>query len=420
MNITTAQTDRKAAVHLETEHGRDARDGVVYKTGLAKRLLADIRELTPALSARAAEMEAKGRIPKDVIDVLKAIGAFRLFVPQSHGGLELDLPTGLSIITALARADGSVGWTAMIGNGGPLFANMLPREIFDRVYRDGPDAVIAEVTQPIGTAEATEGGWRVNGRWPFASGCLHADWMGGICIMTEAGKRLAGPDGKGPLMHGFLMPASAWQIEDTWRAVGLKATASHHIAFRDKVVPAAHFFDLANGAPCLPGPLYQTLREVLPLFHGAFAVGVARGALDELLELAGTGRQQLHAPTLMRESELFQYELGQVAADLRAAEAFQQCQAAAHWRRALVGTLRDEAVLAEAAQAAIWIATACLRVVDACFALAGGSAVYETSPLQRRLRDMHAAAQHAMVQQRHYTGAGKLLLNPPLADLPIR
>jgi alkylation response protein AidB-like acyl-CoA dehydrogenase len=114
----------------------------------------------------------------------------------------------------------------------------------------------------------------------------------------------------------------------------------------------------------------------------------------------------------MRESETFQYELGRLAADLRAAEAFQQIQTASHWRHALAGTLKDEALLVEATQAGSWIATTCLRVVDACFALAGGSAVYETSPLSRRLRDMHTAAQHATIQQRHYAGAGKLLLNP--------
>jgi alkylation response protein AidB-like acyl-CoA dehydrogenase len=411
MSNRTSRSERKGAVHLETEPGRDVRVFATCKAGVAKRLLIDIQELTPALAARAAEMEAGGRIPEDVVDLLKAIGAFRLFVPQSHGGLELDLPTGLRIITALARIDGSVGWTVMIGNGGPLFAALLPREIYDRVYRGGPDTVLAGVTQPVGTAEATEGGWRVNGRWPFASGCLHADWMGGICIMTEAGKRLAGPDGKGPLMRGFFMPASDWQIEDTWQVAGLRATASHHIVFRDKIVPADQFFDFANGAPCLPGPLYQTVREVLPLFHAAFAVGLARGTLDDLLELAGTGRQQLHAPTSMRESEIFQYELGRIAADLRAAEAFHQCQAASHWRDALAGSLKDEALLAEATQAGVRIAATCVSVVDACFALAGGSAVYDTSPLQRRLRDMHTAAQHATVQQRHYASAGTLLLD---------
>jgi alkylation response protein AidB-like acyl-CoA dehydrogenase len=334
-------------------------------------------------------------------------------VPKSHGGLELDLPSGLRIITALARVDGSVAWTVMIGNGGHLFAGLLPRETYDRVYRAGPDTVIAGTSQPAGTADATEGGWRVNGRWPFASGCLHADWLAGVCVMTEGGKRLAGPaEPKGPLLRGFFMPASDWQIEDTWHVAGLKATASHHIAFRDEVVPTANFFDLVGGAPCLPGPLYQTVLEVLPLFHAAFAIGLARGALDELLELAGTGRQQLHAATSMRESETFQYELGRLAADLRAAEAFHQIQTASHWRRALAGTLKDEALLVEATQAGAWIAKTCVRVVDKCFALAGGSAVYETSPLQRRLRDMHTAAQHATIQERHYAGAGKLLLNP--------
>jgi alkylation response protein AidB-like acyl-CoA dehydrogenase len=348
-----------------------------------------------------------------VVDVLKSIGAFRLFVPRSHGGLELDLPSGLRIITALARLDGSVGWTAMIGNGGPLLAALLPREIFDRLYRRGPDVMVAGVTQPVGTAEATEGGRRVAGRWPFASGCCHADWMFGMCVMTEDGKRLPRPDGaKGPLVRGFFMPARDWQIEGTWHAGGLKGTGSHHIAMNGKVAPSAHFFDLENGARGLPGPLYQTVKEVLPLFHAAFAVGMARGAFDELIELAGTGRQQLHASVPMRDSEIFQAELGRVAADLRAAEAFQQVQAESQWRRALAGTLKDAGSLDEAAQAGVWIATTCVRVVDQCFALAGGSAVYETSPLQRRLRDMHVAAQHAMVHQRHYLASGKSLIGP--------
>jgi alkylation response protein AidB-like acyl-CoA dehydrogenase len=404
---------RRSLLRLETGAAARGEGADVGKASVAKRLLADIRELTPALAARSAEMEAEGRIPIDVVQLLKAVGAFRLFVPRSHGGLELDLPSGLRIITALARVDGSVGWTVMIGNGGDIFAGLLPRETYDRVYRAGPDTVIVGVSQPAGTADATDGGWRVNGCWPYASGCLHADWMAGVCVMTEAGKRLAGPAiTKGLLLRGFLMPASDWQIEDTWHVAGLKATASHHIAFRNKVVPTANFFDLAEGAPCLPGPLYQTVLEVLPLFHSAFAIGLARGAVDELLELAGTGRQQLHAPMSMRESETFQYELGRLAADLRAAEALHQSQTASHWRRALAGTLKDEALLVEATQAAAWIATTCVRVVDACFTLAGGSAVYETSPLQRRLRDMHTAAQHATIQQRHYARAGKLLVNP--------
>jgi alkylation response protein AidB-like acyl-CoA dehydrogenase len=400
------------AASVDSEQVRDAGGFGVCKMAAAKRLLIDIRELTPAIVARAAEFEAERRLPEDVVDVLKAIGAFRLFVPQSHGGLELDLPSGLSIITALARLDGSVGWTAMIGNGGPLLTALLPRETYERLYRGGPDVMLAGSTQPVGTAEATDGGWRVAGRWPFASGCRHADWMFGMCVMSEGGTRLRGRDSaQGPLVRGFVMPARDWQIEDTWHAGGLKGTASHHIVMRDKVVPSAHFFDLADGGR-VPGPLYQSVREVLPLFHGAFAVGLARGALDELIEHAGTGRQQLHASVAMLHSEIFQAELGRAEADLRAAEAFQHAQAESQWRRALAGTLKDDASLVETSQAGVWIATTCVRVVDRCFALAGGSAVYETSPLQRRLRDMHVAAQHAMVQARHYLASGKHLLRP--------
>ena len=227
--------------------------------------------------------------------------------------------------------------------------------------------------------------------------------------MPETGKPAAG-SGEQPMVRGFALPAGEWDIKDTWHAVGLKGTGSHHIELKDVIVPEDNFFDLETSVPCVPGPLYEAARQVLPLSHGAFSIGVAEGALDELVALAKTGRQQFQAATPMRDSETFQYELGRVAADLKAAKAYHQAQLAEHWHHALAGTLKSEALLAQGTQAAIWVATTCVRVADACFALAGGNAVYETSPLQRRLRDLHAGAQHAAAQQRHYVGAGKLLL----------
>jgi indole-3-acetate monooxygenase len=322
-------------------------------------------------------------------------------VPQSHGGLELDLPAALEIFGALSRIDGSVGWIAMIGAGCDIFAPWLPRETYEQVYQNGPDVIIAGSAQPAGTAEAAAGGWRVNGRWPFASGCQHADWMFGLCVITENGKPLPGPAGEGgpPLIRGVFLPARDWQIEDTWYVAGLKGTGSHHIVLRDTLVPATNFFDLSNGRPCLPGPLYQAVLQFLPLMHGASSLGIAEGALDELAELANTGRKQLQAAVPMRDSETFQAELGRIEAELRAARAFLEVQAASHWRQALAGTLKDEALLTQGTQTAIWLATTCVRATDACFALAGSSALYESSPLQRRLRDLHVAAQHGAAQQ---------------------
>ena len=376
----------------------------------AQRILEKIAELKLTIAACTTELESERRVPPDLIETLRSIGVFRMFAPQSHGGLELDLPDGLAVITALAKVEGSIGWTAMIGSVGALFPPLLPRETYDRIYRSGPDVIVAGSIQPIGTAERAAGGWRVNGRWPFASGCVRADWMVAFCLMSENGKPITGTGGA-PMIRGFFMPAPDWRIEDTWHAVGLKGTASHHITMQDKVVPEANFLDLENGMPCLAGPLYQSVQHLLPLFHAANAVGIAGGAMDELIAHANAGRQQLRAATPMRQSEVFQFELGRIAAGLRAARGYHDMQVASHWRHALAGTLKDEGLRAQGAQAGAWVVNTCIRVADACFALAGGSAVYDTSPLQRRMRDLHTAGQHATIQQRHYLNAGKALLN---------
>jgi len=173
-------------------------------------------------------------------------------------------------------------------------------------------------------------------------------------------------------------------------------------------------FDIVAGTPCRSGPLYQAVLQLLPLFHGTTTVGMAAGALDELDELANTGRQQLRAASPMRDSELFQAELGRIEAELRAASASLQVKAASHWDHALAGSLKSEALHTQGTQTAIWLATTCVRIADACFALGGSNVLYETSPLQRRLRDIHVTAQHAAAQPRHYVAAGKLLLRSSL------
>src|SRR4051812_3762454 len=228
----------RRAMQIQKQLRREHRDVASSATRTTlERLLSGIREMAPAISARAAEIEAGRRMPLDLVEALKAIGVFRIFVPRSHGGLELDLPAALEIIEALGRIDGSVGWTAMISGGCDLYASLLSPESYEQVYRKGPDVIIAGSAQPAGTADATAGGWRVNGRWPFASSCQHADWIFGFCIMTEDGKPLAGEDGA-PLVRGFLLPARDWRIEDTWHVAGLKGTGSHHIALSDTLVPA--------------------------------------------------------------------------------------------------------------------------------------------------------------------------------------
>src|SRR5258707_3058632 len=123
-----------------------------------KHRLPEIKDWPPAINSRAAEIEAARRVPPDLVEALKSIGVFRIFVPQSHGGLELDLPAALQIFLALSRIDGSVGWAAMIGGGCDIFASLLAREAYEQVYQSGPDVIIAGSAQPAGTAEAASRG----------------------------------------------------------------------------------------------------------------------------------------------------------------------------------------------------------------------------------------------------------------------
>ena len=378
------------------------------------RLLADIQELAPVITGRATEIEAGRRVPLDLVDRLRTIGIFRMFVPRSHGGMELDMPRGTQVIEILSKIDSSIGWIAMIGSGSAVLAPLLPRDSYESVYRHGPDVVFAGSAQPAGTAESVNGGWRVNGRWPFASGCQHADWLFGLCVMKKDGKPLPGPAEGVPMLRACILPVGDWRIEDTWHVTGLKGTGSPHIVLEDALVPTESFVDVGEGKPCIPGALYYAFPQLIPLMHGAVHLGIAEGALNDLVEQANTGWQQQRATKPTKDSEIFQYELGRIAADLRAAKAFHNAQTLSHWQHAVAGTLKDAALLVEGSQSGIWITAACSRVVEGSFALGGGVALYESSPLQRRSRDMHAAAQHAVVQQRHYLNAGAQLLRGAL------
>jgi indole-3-acetate monooxygenase len=379
------------------------------KKSSTDRLLASIRELAPDIQSRSGEMEATGRIPTDLIESLKATGVFRMFVPRSHGGLELDFTESIEIIQALARIDGSVGWTVGFSNGGSMLATFAPLESYDRIYKNGPDVTFAGTFKPGGKAEAIGNSWRLNGRFDFLSGCQHADWMVVTFIMSKNGVPLLQPNGQ-PLLRSCLVHARDCQIEETWHVAGLRATGSHDVLITDLVVPDAEFFDTFDAQGHKPGPLYQEPLPLLLLLIPAILVGIATGALDEIVQVAKAGRQQFRAATPMRDSELFQAEVGRIEADLNAARACLQVQVASHWNHALNGTLKREPFLTQTLRTAAWVGTTCVRVANDCFALGGSKAVYESSPLQLRLRDLLVGSQHLVAQKRQYVTSGKLLL----------
>src|SRR5258708_37131170 len=134
----------------------------------AKILLGSIRALAPSISARSAEIDSARRLPLDLLGQLTAAGCFRMFVPKSHGGLDIDVPASMEVIETLASADGSTGWVVMIGSETPMLLALLSRKHFDSLYSNGPDAIIAGAFAPRGPPELVDGNYRVSGRWAFA------------------------------------------------------------------------------------------------------------------------------------------------------------------------------------------------------------------------------------------------------------
>jgi indole-3-acetate monooxygenase len=240
-----------------------AKESEVNRTVAA--MIYAIREMRPRLDSRAREIEAARRVPTDILDELQRLGVFRVNTPRSHGGLELPLRESCEVLAELARVDGSVGWVVMIGSFASLLLGRLPRPMFEHIYREGPDIRMAGSVTPGGRAEIFEGGYRVTGRWPFASGCDHADWMYGFCVATRGGVPVPGAKEGVPPLRIVVLPAGDWQVEDTWFAHGLRGTGSHHIALDDLWVPESNVIDLFAGGPNVEGHSFAgALRSRMP------------------------------------------------------------------------------------------------------------------------------------------------------------
>jgi indole-3-acetate monooxygenase len=162
------------------------------------QVLSRIAALAPTVARHAGEMEQARRLPPELVSALKSARIFNMLVPRRYGGLELDAPSALQAVAALAKLDGSVGWNAMTGNVGSLMPFLASPGLCEEIFRDGKSHVFAGSGQPAGKAERVPGGWRVTGSWPFASGCQYAEWIGASCVMTENGSPIDAADGPGP------------------------------------------------------------------------------------------------------------------------------------------------------------------------------------------------------------------------------
>ena len=373
---------------------------VLQRETTADQVLDSARALAPTIVERADQIEADRRLPRDLLDELVAAGCLRILLPRSHGGVGADLPSTLQLFETLAAADGSVAWTVMIGSSGWLDLAGLSRRAFDALFAGTSDVIVAGVFAPTGTIRAAGSGYRVTGRWGFASGCEHATWVYGNCLEET---------GDGPCLRMAVFSPDQIEVEDTWTASGLCGTGSHHIRVTDTLVPGERTLLPLADEPSIDEPVVRVpVPALLALAVASVAVGIAQGALDDAVALA-THRVPLLAAAPLAADPLFRADLADCEAGVRAARALLHQSAATLWAMAVDAapiTLRQRA---EARAAAVWATDQAAAVVTAAYRSGGGTALYRTCPLQRRLRDVHALTQHFLVRRGTLTTAGAVL-----------
>jgi alkylation response protein AidB-like acyl-CoA dehydrogenase len=360
------------------------------------------RELS-ALARELAEETERGRqLADDLVARLRASGLMLAGAPREVGGLELPPRSALRCAEEIARGDASAGWCVSIAETSSLLAAYLSPESCADVF-DDPSRIAAGVWAPRGKGRPADGGIVVSGRWAYCSGISHAEVFFAGCFV-EGGDDVARPM---PSVIGILHDELS--IVDTWHTLGLRGTGSHDVSVEELFIPSDRVFSLFAG-PVLDRPLYRfPIFGYFALSIGAAALGNARGALDDFAALAAGKVGQGSTRTLAQRSPT-QAAVAAAEASLRAARALYYEAIEAAWAAAQA----EEPVAVELRTGLRLAATHAVRtsadVIRALFDLAGGTAIYDDSPLQRRFRDAHTATAHFQVNAASRELPGRILL----------
>lgn len=312
-------------------------------------------------------------------------------------------------IEMLARGDASAAWCVAISATSGLLLAYLPKGAAASVFTR-PETVLGGVFAPRGRARIEGDAFRVAGRWPFASNSGHCDWLMGGCVVETADGELAIRDGGSPDIRLMLAPAADVLIHDTWHVTGLRGTGSNDIEFPELLIPRERTGSVFTERPVQPGPLYMfPLFGLLSVAIAAVTLGNARGALDEFAVLAAE-KTPTGSRRLLGQRSSVHAEIGRAEASLRAARSLLVAEVSRAWTLA---EEHGEVAIPERLAlrlAATHAASAAADVCEAVYRLGGGSAIYESSPLQRRFRDAHVATQHMLVGPATWELSGRLLL----------
>lgn len=382
---------------------------------LRRTLLQRAEALAAPLAARAAEIEARRSLPPDIADALAQAGLLRLLTPRAFGGHEVHAATFFDVVETIARFDAATAWCCFIANTACVLAAYLPPDSAAALF-GRPDLQAAGVFAPRGQAvAATQGGvagYRIRGRWAWGSAAHNAHLVSGGCVVLGADGQPELLPGGQPRVLSALFDRAQLHLLDNWHSVGLGGTGSGEFEAVDVFVPAARCCSLF-GTPQQPGVLYRfPVFGLLALGIAAVASGIARQAIDALLDLAVDKVPQAGTKTLAQRPAT-QETVARAEAEWRSARAFVVEAVHAAWDGAALESTMPVAARRDLRLAATHATHTAAAVTTRMYTLAGGSAVFSASPLQRCLRDVHVATQHMMVAEPTWELTGRLLLQQP-------
>jgi alkylation response protein AidB-like acyl-CoA dehydrogenase len=371
-------------------------------------MLQKVHQLEPLLREHSLRAEVEHRLPDAVAHALREAGLYRMWCPQSLGGLELDPATTFRVLEELSRLDSAAGWNVQIQTAAQAFGAWLPEEGAREIF-SGDLILGGTLNPPIGLVPV-DGGYRATGRSPFVSGCHQCTWFFGPALVME-GDAPRMVDGAPEAMVVFF-PASQAEIIDNWNTLGMRGTGSHDVTVTDQFIPARWTGPLAplvKANRYFEGPLYRLKFWHSVAVLAAPAFGIARAAIDDFVSLA-TRKTPAYTATALRERPVIQSQLARAEAELGAARAYVYEALADAWGSALQG----EWISAEQ-KVKLQLATshgilAAARAVDLIFASAGTTAIREAALFQKYFRDVHTITQHAFGSASRFESAGQLLL----------
>ena len=357
--------------------------------------------LAPAIRAARDDAERMRQTPPELAAEITKTGIYQMYFPASMGGPETPPLTAFRVVEEISRIDGSIGWCAMIATALSMNVSLLPVEVGRELAGTPADYRGAGSARPGGKAWKVPGGYRVKGRWNFASGIMNARWLHATCVMADTEK---------PTLRAVWVPREQVAIVDTWQTMGMRGTGSQDFTVDDVFVPE-HRSVASDAPPTQKTPLYHPRTRFVFLWtpSAANALGVARGAIDALTEIATTEASTLN-PNLLRDRSAVQTKLGEAEAIVNAARAYVFDAVGSLWATLTAGEEPTDRQVAQGRLALVHAMHESARAVDKVFHAAGTNAIYTRLPLERAFRDVHVAIQHGAALPLYFESAGKVLL----------